>query len=63
MDKKELVLRARALERLLARRRRAMKQLADLDVEVRMAKKLLRDLTEPDSTEPYQPSNDRTWPD
>jgi hypothetical protein len=42
---KGLVTQARLLERLLARRRRLVKQVRDLDNRIRTARRFLRDLT------------------
>jgi hypothetical protein len=54
VTKLELVKQARALERLLVRRRRVVKTLTALDDEIRTARKLLRDLTAPDPMEVYR---------
>lgn len=43
----EVVRLARQLERQLARRRRIVKVLDQLDIELRTTRKFLRDLTEP----------------
>ena len=48
---KQLVTVAREVERLLARRRKRVKALAEVDEELR---KMLRDLTAPDPTEVYR---------
>ena len=45
-EKQQLVTMARQLERLLARRRRLVKHLTEIDGEIREIKKLLRDMTE-----------------
>lgn len=58
ITKLELVKQARALERLLGRRRRVVKTLTALDEEIRTARKLLRDLTTPDPSEAYKPLGD-----
>lgn len=54
-DKQELVTMARELERLLARRRKLAKKVADLDETIRVKKKFLRDLVQPDPVEVYAP--------
>lgn len=54
-DKQELVTMARELERLLARRRKLAKKVADLDETIRTKKKFLRDLVQPDPLEVYAP--------
>ena len=43
------------LERLLARRRKLVKKVADLDETIRTKKKFLRDLVQPDPVEVYMP--------
>ena len=52
-EKQELVTMARELERLLARRRKLAKKVADLDENIRTKKKFLRDLVQPDPLEVY----------
>ena len=52
-EKQELVTMARELERLLARRRKLAKKIADLDETIRTKKKFLRDLVQPDMVDVY----------
>lgn len=51
---REIMTRARELERLLARRRKQVKLVTDLDDQVRIARKLLRDLTEEPAGDVYK---------
>jgi hypothetical protein len=55
VQKLEIVKQARALERLMGRRRKVVRTLTLLDDEIRTARKLLRDLTAPDPSEVYRP--------
>jgi hypothetical protein len=49
----ELVKRARQLQRLMARRRRKIAELRGLDDDLRVARKLLRDLSAPHPADVY----------
>lgn len=54
-DRQQLVVLARTLERLLGRRRRLNKKVADLDEQIRQTRKFLNDLTLPDAGWPTTP--------
>jgi len=51
----EIVARARELERLMLRRRVALKKVRELDERIRVARKLLADLTRFEPGDLYQP--------
>jgi hypothetical protein len=55
-EKRAIVQHAQALERMRTKRRKVVKALTELDAEIRTTRKFLRDLTEPDPTEAYQPA-------
>jgi hypothetical protein len=59
---RELVKAARRLERLMAQRRRVLVRLRALDDEIRTARKLVKDLTQPQAADVYLGSLDDKEP-